>query len=649
MAAALAAAKAGDTIEILDAAEYSEPELVIDKAITLTSTYLRTNPTADPADPAFNPRLFPSLVAAGTHRVIRVQGAATDRNALGPVVLRGVRVRGGQARQSGTDPGIGNGGGIAVIDADRVTIERCVVSGNRTEAAAVTAWSESDRVALRTAVVGVAGEIFSATTASMLNTLVTNYNRLVTLTRIGNPLTPINRTTILTDFERAFDRALPTGRSNYWIGGQAFGGGIATVWASPTVKNCRIVDNHAEGRGSGLAVVGFGWPRIERCWINENTSASRGRRDGGGIGMEICLPTKLGRNLSEIDLVRFLTVKINSLKSVIASPASSVGLADLIAFGRWLLDTRSHPVARGVKAIVLDALRGKVSDDLLYYCATAALSRFRWEAWNESEVTAAKANEVGVENCRVTANRCDDDGGGLYASVLSRVAVKDTVFERNRCPGMGGGLRLTMGSDGKLEGCTVSKNHSDRRGGGIAGRNASLTLTRTTVGDTGSGVAPRAAGNTAGDSPGGGIAVEVGSEGKLAGIPNLWTSILREVFTVHAVSVTIDSASRVAGNGAGFNRGRSPIPRAGSAKGGGFYCFIDNFPDSPSVAIEIADVATTVTGNTAVTAGYVSKVDSSITVSRADERCLQDLKNRNELTEVTDAPLRRGGTYRYSA
>ena len=174
----------------------------------------------------------------------------------------------------------------------------------------------------------------------MLNAIVVAYNRAAAVT--GAPtLTPIVRATVIAEIGKAFDRHLDPGRPNSWLAGQAFGGGLATVWASPTVKNCRVAHNEAEGRGAGVAVVGFGWPKIDGCWIDGNTSGSHGRRDGGGLGFEVGLPSKLGRDLTEVDLVRFLTVKIAALKTTIASPARSITLGDVLDFGRWVVDPRS--------------------------------------------------------------------------------------------------------------------------------------------------------------------------------------------------------------------------------------------------------------------------------------------------------------------
>ena len=65
-----------------------------------------------------------------------------------------------------------------------------------------------------------------------------------------------------------------------------------------------------------------------------------------------------------------------------------------------------------MKAVVLDALHGRFSADLLYYAATIALSRYRWEAWEEAEIDRARTSAVTITASRVTGNECADDGAG---------------------------------------------------------------------------------------------------------------------------------------------------------------------------------------------------------------------------------------------
>src|SRR5581483_1269864 len=131
---------------------------------------------------------------------------------------------------------------------------------------------------------------------------------------------------------KSFDAKIAPGRTNHAITGQAFGGGLATVWASPTISHCLFTGNAANGRGGGLAVTGYGWPSLAGCVVDRNTTLSAGRCDGGGIGCEVAVPSKLGRDLYETGMVRFLVSKLGAVRATIGSPISvltSVSLSDI--------------------------------------------------------------------------------------------------------------------------------------------------------------------------------------------------------------------------------------------------------------------------------------------------------------------------------
>ncbi len=652
VAAALKAAKAGDTVEVQGAASYAEDELVIDKALTLVSTYAAANPSVDPTAPSFDPRLLPELTAkpGARHRVLRIAGTPATRGTAGPVRVRGLRIHGGHAVHTAGEPALGAGGGIAVIDIDAVQIERCSVTGNQTETAPLPPWPEADRLALRATVLDLVGEIVSPTAEQATNALIDAANIVLKL-RGQPPLKHLDRAKILAEIGKDFDAKLGPGRPNSWLAGQAFGGGIATIWASPTVRDCLVKGNVAEGRGAGLAVVGYGWPTIERCWFDANRSGNQGRRDGGGIGCEVTLPGKLPRNLSEVDLVRFLIARTNAVKAAIGSPLSYLGVMEIVRFALWLANpVGPHPVARGLKGILLELIAGHFEEAgnlVLYYLATSALSKDRWLAWQQDEVERARKTAIAISDCRLTKNRCDDDGGGLYASVMSRVKVSKSQFKQNLADGGGGGgIRLTMGSAGEIDGCEISGNTAlvyDPKdkivagGGGLSVRNVDLILTGTRIGGLGANVA--ADSNVCNDHAGGGLCFQADTEGNLAGIPDFWTTIMREVFEVDALEVQISSDCRITGNGAGYDLARHPLGATRKAKGGGVWVLQGTFPDAPRVDLRIERVAKTVTGNRAQTAHYSSKVVDGLVIATANEICIQDIIGHKEWTEVNYAPL----------
>lgn len=662
---ALKVARAGDTIVIQDAATYKDDELIIDKAITIISSYAQSNPSLDPTGASFDVKKLPKLQpkAKTNKRVLRVIGTPATRASAGPVVIKGVRIAGGHAKHSSSDPGLGAGGGIVVVDIDNVTIDCCVISGNTTETLPIGSWPESDRVAFRNAVVDLAGEIVSPSFEKYLNKLLGTVNTALSslpLSLLGiAPIPLFSRSAILTAIEKAFDRKLSSGRPNHWLAGQAFGGGLAAVWASPTIRRCLIRDNIAQGRGAGIAVVGYGWPTLDGCLIDQNHSGSTGRRDGGGIGCEIALPGKMPRNLSEIDLIKFLTGKIVGVKAMIGSPMSHISFSDIIDYAKWLANpSQPSPPVRGVKAIILDLINGRwdqALDHLFYFFASSALSRNRWDAWNKDEIDQAQKNAVTIKQCKVSDNRCADDGGGLYASVLSRMSIAESKFINNVAESSGGGIRLSMGSAANIKGCELTGNTAIVNdpgnkliagGGGLSVRNADINLSSTRIGPSSGGIGPDS--NVTSDHTGGGFAFQADTEGNLAGIPDLWTAIMVEVFGVRSLTVTVSANCAINNNGAGYDTQRKTIAKTSKAKGGGIWLLQGAFPDAPKVTFKVESVAANVRGNIAQTKGYASKVQTGVTIADANEVCIQDVINHKEWTNSNYSKLLSGGALKFT-
>ena len=242
----------------------------------------------------------------------------------------------------------------------------------------------------------------------------------------------------------------------------------------------------------------------------------------------------------------------------------------------------------------------------------------------------------------MSRNQAADDGGGLYASVLSRVALTKVAVVDNKAENMGGGVRLTMGSGGVLDGCTITGNSSGPggvrghdKGGGLAARNVDLTMTNTVVGvaSVGRSGVPGATSNVSGDAAGGGLAFEASSEGAMAGIPDLWSSILVEAFGVRSVTVSLGAGCVIGANGAGFTATKAPIAKSQSAKGGGLFVVRGDFPDAPKLTVTVAAARTAIKGNRAMTENYPSRAQPGLTVLSAHEVALQDVVTHQEFTE----------------
>ena len=648
---AIRKADPGDTVEILDAATYVEPELIIDQPLTV----IGTNPAGFNDDPRMTPgfglvKSFPTIKPQGKHRVLTIRGTPKTRTTAGRVFLNGVNITGGRAQVTAKDPAHGAGGGIAVIDLDNVTIERCAIINNSTFLGVRKGWPRSDRLAFRTATLDLAGHLLSSEFEAGVNLLIVGANKVLKTLRRGS-LASFSRATALSKLALAFDRKFPPKLENFPIGGQGFGGGVATVWASPTVRNCLIAHNHSQGRGGGIGVVGYSWPTIDSCSIFRNSTGSRGRRDGGGMGCEVALPGKLTRDLGSIDLIRFLTPRIVKVKATITNPLSHISSSDITA-----LFTSASPgtVATGIKAILLAVIGGnwlQAIDHLFYFTLRMALSISRFDAWNRLELIQARENRIKLIESTVFENNSHDDGGGFYATVMARSEISDTTFSGNVAGGLGGGVRLSMGSSAHLKNCQLIGNFADPTeksksipgGGAIAARNADLELTKVQIGK-GSSIGVHS--NLCSNHPGGGIAFQADTEGSLFGIRDGWTAILAEVFEVRSVEFKIVGGI-ITNNGAGFSDSRKAIPGVKRAKGGGIWLLQGSHPDAPRLELRIEEFKRVVINNLAMTKSYRSTITGAI-IPSAHELLIQDLINSREISGKQLNRLIKSRTLKYS-
>ena len=539
---ALRAADPGDTINILDAAIYAEGEILIDKEISIVSAAGLNSAVAKPTSPLFKVERYPRLrPAGGSSRVLRIQGPT--RNAFGKVLLQGLVIENGRTINNPGEPAWGAGGGIAVVDIDDVSIRDCLITNNRTESVPFGTYSP----------------------AAFKDTVIAKLKDVLSLAP-GMDKSKIDG--VVKSVRDELNKRLPDRKDNNKLAGQSFGGGVCFAWSSGKIQGCRIEGNHANGRGGGIAVFGYGWPSIQDCHIVNNASGTQGwaRRDGGGIGIEISLPERISRDLTERDMIQDLEAWLR-----LAPTAQLVAM-----LGASLAAACAQAIARGDF--------GKFTETVMYQFTKTYLAARRWVAWEKKDIEQARTRSVFVGNSRITGNQAYDDGGGLYASVLSRVKIESTDVSGNTAQnGAGGAIRVSMGSDLAVVCCTIGKNKTGAGigsprpgGGGIASRNTQVLLIGTSAAPTtiDLNVCPKWAG--------GGVWLAAESEGNMAGVADLWHAILTEVFQFTEMSVRMEGSVQVVGNAAGTSGAASP-----HGKGGGFYILRTAFPDAPVLSLKL--------------------------------------------------------------
>ncbi len=598
---ALRAADPGDTVVVQDTGTYNEGELVIDKPITLVSATALSPSPPKPARVFYKPGSLPRISPAlpGASRVLRIQFPKESK--AGRVLVRGFEITGGKARNTPGEPAWGTGGGISIVDVNDALIQDCFIVGNQTEGVPFTSTST---LAFKDTVVERMVEVLGSVTGLDASTL----------------------TAASVAVRASLDARLPNKRPNNLLAGQCFGGGVCFAWSSARIESCRVENNHANGRGSGIAVVGYGWPTIVDCLISKNTSGGQtfARRDGGGIGAEISLPEKLGRDLSEGDL-------LNALQTWLAK-ASTFTLKALL-------------VGATIQAVIAAILTGdydSLSDIIMYRFVRGYLQSNKWSAWNEVDIRAAQTRNVLVSNCRIEGNEAFDDGGGIYCSVLARIKVEFTTLQKNKAlQGAGGGIRTSMASDLTLSGCTVNENTSGGAklgGGGIACRNCGVVVvgtgsSRTSIHD-----------NQCPSWAGGGAFLEATSEGAMAGVHDMWQAILLEVFEFTSMKVVVDEFSTIFANSSG-----TPRAAAWHGKGGGLYIIRGKIDDVADLHVEIAAFPRNVSRNIGFSKLLIGKpAPKGITVVTkiTDQIALVDLKKQVDDGDL-DVPKHLGLSFRH--
>jgi len=585
IADALRVAGAGDTIVVQNEASYAEGELVLNKPVTLVSARALSSSPPKPSSDSYKPGSLPRILPARprANRVVRIQ-FGNDVKA-GRVVVRGFEITGGMASNRPGDPAWGAGGGIAIVDVSDLLIQDCYIFNNQTK--------------------GV--PLGTITTVPFKDIVVRRLGEALALLSFINPGTI---EPICADLRNELDHRMPNTRPNSLLTGQCFGGGVCFAWSSGRIESCKVVNNHANGRGSGIAVVGYGWPSIVDCVVLKNTSGTQpfARRDGGGIGAEISIPEKLGRDLSEGVLLKALTDWL--------SKVSTVTLAELLA--------------KAALGTIVEAIRRKQWDGLLnvilYRFVRAYLDSEKWSSWNQADIDAAGKRAVLVSGCRIEENEASDDGGGIYCSVRSRIRVESSSVQKNNARGgAGGGIRTSMGSDLALAETVVAKNFSGGAklgGGGVAARNCAIEVTGK------SGTPTRIRENKSSPWAGGGLFLEATSEGAMAGVDDMWHAILLVVFGFSSMRVSIDEYCTVTANTAGTPRSRSA---ACHGKGGGLYIIRGAINDVADLHVEIAQFERNVTGNTGYSRSLLNMSpvgDCSKVTKITDQIALVDLANK---------------------
>lgn len=534
-----------DTVLIIDERTYTEGEIKVQFPLTIAGL----NPS-DPTQSSFSSSDFPVIKPSGSSRVFLINPDLLVGDYTSLIQLFHLTIQDGYTvfapGGTSTAPTEIGGAGIGILDCQRVRIERCFIHGNTTKTNGLGTFNIIDQLDDKIQnSTGMTKDLFEYYKDAYQNSKDDN----------GDPA--------------------PTIVTNHLLTGQSFGGGICIGWSDAYVRKCKLVNNKAGARGGGIAVIGYGWPVIEECKIDSNNHNTSGRRDGGGIALEISIPDKTGRTLDQQWL-------LNQTFDFI----ENMDFLDVLEFIYFILDHRTEiEYTEFLDTIinkidytswdsVKDALKEmarEYKEDYIAMFMFSAVDTIKWELFEKSRIKKARRRYVHINKCTISNNTSADDGGGIYASVMSKFVVSECTIEDNEAiAGSGGGIRATMGSNCLIRKSIVFRNKGldglKVGGGGVGFRNVFVQITESST----------ISFNEIAKWAGGGLVFDVRSEGGAG----MWQAILALVFELEEAVLSITDNSFVINNKA---------LDSSSGKGGGIYTIRSRVFGIRPMILEIED------------------------------------------------------------
>ena len=200
-------------------------------------------------------------------------------------------------------------------------------------------------------------------------------------------------------------------------------------------------------------------------------------------------------------------------------------------------------------------------------------------SFDETALEKARNRRIRIIENNITNNTAEDDGGGVYLSVMAKAIFKNNEIAFNIAWKAGGGIRASLGSDIQMTEDSIHDNQCSfhfetdpedlmNGGGGVAARNSDLILTHVTLTH-----------NINHAFAGGGIFFSSSSEGAIGGSEEsdldgwVWLGIssyddiLRDYFLKTEVQIETKEDTTISGNIASRFESQAEDNR----KGGGIY------------------------------------------------------------------------------
>ncbi len=237
--------------------------------------------------------------------------------------------------------------------------------------------------------------------------------------------------------------------NGYVEGVTPLGGGISISGSSPTIINCRFIDNRtdtADGLGGGL-YSGFGSPTLTDCVFSGNTAS-----EGGGVFLRQSSPTFTRCSFSDSAATNGGGLNCFSQSSPTLTECSFVdcraggqggGLYGESLSGLTDCTFSGNSASEGGGAYV------KNVDPIIDACVFVANS-----ATTGGGVFFQNSSPT-ILNATISANSADN-GAGLFCFASSSPLVSGCTFTGNAATANGGGIACAFGSSPAIESTIIA-------------------------------------------------------------------------------------------------------------------------------------------------------------------------------------------------
>jgi predicted outer membrane repeat protein len=261
------------------------------------------------------------------------------------------------------------------------------------------------------------------------------------------------------------------------------GGGVYIDGASPTLRDCIIINNHTTGRGGGIHARNLSDLTMIGCEVGGNSS----QIDGGGLfqsGGELSVTSSSFTYNSALDNGGGIYLR-NSVSATVKGAHIAWNLCELQDGAGFYTEEsdlqifksifqRNFSWRNGSGLALTNNTTGTISSSLI----------IGNRAFRDGGALFMSASQIDLIGTNLIQNSCGNNGGGISAINNSNLTVSDALLRRNHSKGChGGAAYLDSVNNAHFDNCLFLINRARYDGGAIYAENCSdSSFTRSVFG-----------------------------------------------------------------------------------------------------------------------------------------------------------------------